>query len=67
MLRDAWNNVEALRHYTGALEIYGATGDGIIPIEHARALARQIPSAHFTAITGGHNDWSANNLVKITR
>ena len=67
MLRDTWNNVEALRHYAGPVEIFGATDDSIIPVEHAKALARQIASAHFTAISGGHNDWSVNNEVKITR
>jgi len=67
MLRDAWNNVETLQHYGGPVEIFGATGDAIIPIEHAKALARQIPSAHFTAITGGHNDWSWNDQVRIRR
>jgi pimeloyl-ACP methyl ester carboxylesterase len=67
LLRDAWDNVESLRHYAGPVEIYGATDDGIIPIAHARALARQIPSAHFTAIAGGHNDWSRDEQVKIER
>ena len=67
MLRDAWDNVETLRHYAGPVEIFGATDDTIIPVEHAKALARQIPGAHFTAITGGHNDWSANDHLKITR
>ena len=67
MLRDAWDNVEALRHYAGPVEIFGATDDAIIPIEHAKALARQIQNAHFIAITGGHNDWSGSNQVKITR
>ena len=67
MLRDAWDNVETLRHYAGPVEIFGAEEDVIIPIEHAKALARQTPSAHFTAITGGHNDWSANNHLRITR
>ena len=67
LLRDAWDNVEALSHYTGPVEIFGATDDTIIPVEHARALAKQIPGAHFIEITGGHNDWSVNNEVKITR
>jgi pimeloyl-ACP methyl ester carboxylesterase len=56
-----------LRHYAGPVDIFGATGDAIIPIEHAKALANQIPSAHFTAISGGHNDWFWNDQVKITR
>jgi hypothetical protein len=67
MLRDAWNNVATLRHYTGPVEIFGATGDAIIPVEHAKALAKKIPGAHFTLITGGHNDWSWNDQVKIRR
>jgi uncharacterized protein len=67
MLRDAWNNVEALRHYAGPVDIFGATGDTIIPIAHAKSLAKQIPGAHFTPITGGHNDWSWNDQVKIRR
>ncbi|HWX19387.1 MAG TPA: alpha/beta hydrolase [Candidatus Binatia bacterium] len=67
MLRDAWDNVEALRSYTGPVEIFGATDDAIIPIGHARALARQVPGARFVAIAGGHNDWAENNQVKIAR
>jgi uncharacterized protein len=67
MLRDNWDNVETLRHYTGPVEIFGAIADTIIPIEHAKALAKQIPGAHFVAISGGHNDWSGNNHVKIAR
>jgi hypothetical protein len=45
----------------------GGTGDTIIPIEHAKALAGQIRGTRFTAISGGHNDWSANDELKITR
>jgi len=56
-----------LKHYAGPIEIYGAADDAIIPIEHAKALAGQIPSARFVAITGGHNDWSGNDQVKIQR
>jgi len=67
LLRDAWDNVEPLRHYTGPIEIFGATDDRIIPIEHAKALAKRIPSAHFIAIVGGHNDWSEDDKVKIRR
>lgn len=67
LLRDAWDNVQSLRRYHGPVEIYGATGDTIIPIDHARALARQIPQAQFTEITGGHNDWSESDQVKVQR
>ena len=67
LLRDAWNNVESLKHYRGPIEIFGALDDTIIPIEHARALARQIPSANFTALACGHNEWADDEQVKIIR
>ena len=69
MLRDTWNNVESLRRYAGPVEIVGAVGDTIIPIEHAKALATQVPRDwfFFIAIEGGHNDWSENDQVKIQR
>lgn len=67
LLRDDWNNVEALKHYAGPVEIFGAIDDTIIPMEHAKALARQIPRAQFIAIKGGHNDWSEDDQVKIDR
>jgi len=67
MLRDAWDNVESLKHYTGPVDIFGAEEDTIIPVKHAKALAGQIPNAHFTAISGGHNDWAYGGQVKIER
>jgi hypothetical protein len=67
LLRDAWDNVESLKRYTGPVEIFGATGDTIIPIEHAKTLARKTPGAHFIEIEGGHNEWSEDNKVKIAR
>jgi uncharacterized protein len=67
MLRDAWDNVESLKHYAGPVEIFGATGDAIIPIAHAEALVRQVPGAQLTPIAGGHDDWSRSDPVKIRR
>ena len=67
LLHDNWNNVESLGHFTGPIEIYGALEDSIIPIQHARALAKSIPQARFIPISGGHNDWSANDQVNIRR
>jgi surfactin synthase thioesterase subunit len=67
LLRDAWDNVEALRQYSGPVEIFGATDDTIVPIRHARALAEQTRNARFIEIGGGHNDWSENTQVKIGR
>jgi hypothetical protein len=65
MLRDAWDNVESLGGYTGPVEIFGARDDVVIPVEHARALARRVPTARFTEIPGGHNDWGETDRVKI--
>ena len=67
LLHDNWDNVGALSHYSGPVEIFGAKEDTIIPIEHARALATQIPNAHLVEIPGGHNDWSDQDEVRIAR
>ena len=67
LLRDAWDNAEALRHYRGPVDIFGAAGDTIIPVAHARSLAQQVPGARFVQISGGHNDWSLNDQVRIGR
>jgi len=67
MLRDTWDNVEALRQFTGPVEIFGATEDTIIPMGHARSLAEKTRNARFIEISGGHNDWSENTQVKIER
>lgn len=65
MLKDKWNNVESLAHYSGPIQIFGATGDTIIPVAHAKALAQQLPKSQFIEIPGGHNDWSSTGRVKI--
>lgn len=65
MLRDPWNNVEALSRYKGPVDIFGASEDEVIPVKHAKALARKIPTARFTEIGGGHNDWSDQAEVTI--
>ena len=67
MLRDRWDNIAALRAYTGPLEIYAALDDEIINFAHAKNLGAQLPGAKFIAIKGGHNSWSASNRVKIER
>jgi pimeloyl-ACP methyl ester carboxylesterase len=67
LLRDAWDNVESLKGYTGPVEIFGARDDVIIPIEHAKALAKQVAGAHLIEIPCGHNDWPEAALVMIKR
>ncbi len=65
LLRDAWDNLEALKDYLGPVEIYGAVNDTIVPIQHARALAASARHATFTALNCGHNDWVEIDQVKI--
>ena len=67
MLRDRWDNVASLKGYQGVVQIFGAQEDTIIPMAHAKALASQVPGARFTAIPGGHNDWSEHPGVVIQR
>ncbi|HEX9139844.1 MAG TPA: alpha/beta fold hydrolase [Steroidobacteraceae bacterium] len=66
LLRDNWNNIEALRNYQGPLEIFAARDDEVIRIAHARALAANKPSAIFHEIDGGHNQWSLLGQVAIS-
>ena len=65
MLKDNWDNVEALANYQGPVEIFGAEADSIIPVRHAKALAAALPRAKMTVIGGGHNDWSHQGRVTI--
>lgn len=65
VLFDRWDNVEAMKGYSGKVEIYGAIDDRVIPIHHARTLAKSLPITVFHEIPGGHNDWSQSGMVKI--
>jgi uncharacterized protein len=65
ILLDRWDNVEALKGYSGKVEIFGAIDDQVIPVRHARTLAKSLPQAVFHEIPGGHNDWSQTGAVKI--
>jgi pimeloyl-ACP methyl ester carboxylesterase len=67
LLSDDWDNRSALAGYRGPIEIFGARDDTVIPVAHARALAAAVPSAKFTLIAGGHNDWSGSDQVRIQR
>lgn len=65
LLRDRWDNVTALKGYTGRIDIYGAADDEVIPVRHARNLAKSLPQAVFHEIPGGHNDWPLECKVRI--
>jgi uncharacterized protein len=65
LLADRWDNVAALKGYSGKVEIFGALEDEVIPVRHARNLAKSLPGAVLHLIPGGHNDWSASGMVQI--
>jgi hypothetical protein len=65
MLRDNWNNVEAISKYNGPVDIFGAEADAVIPINHAKVLAASYPKSKMMIIHGGHNDWSYEGKVQI--
>jgi pimeloyl-ACP methyl ester carboxylesterase len=65
LLTDNWDNAQALSHYQGPVDIFGASSDTIIPVRHAKALAAAIPRARQVIIPGGHNDWSIGERVRI--
>jgi uncharacterized protein len=65
LLAGSWDNVAALADFGGAMEVYGAENDEVIPVGHARALAASRPQAHFHLIPGGHNSWPNQRAVRI--
>lgn len=67
LMRDKWDNVKTLSAYRGPVEIFGAVDDTVIPVVHARALAKSVPQARYVELPGGHNDWSSNELTRISR
>jgi pimeloyl-ACP methyl ester carboxylesterase len=65
VLRDDWDNMEALSRFTGPVEIVGAEADTVVPVRHARALAAAVPGSRLTVIPGDHNDWCGEGRVRI--
>jgi len=65
MLKDNWDNVEAISKYNGPVDIFGAERDTIIPLHHAKALAGSYPGSKMVIIQGEHNDWSYGGKVQI--
>jgi pimeloyl-ACP methyl ester carboxylesterase len=65
ILAGSWDNVESMAAFRGPVEIFGAEGDEIIPVKHARRFAASLSQARFQLIPGGHNEWSGQPLVRI--
>ena len=65
MMFDRWNNIEALAGYRGRVDIYGATEDIVIPMQHAQNLADKVSGSHFHAMRCGHNEWPDRRYVDL--
>ncbi len=56
LVRDAFDNLEALSHYRGPLLVVHGDDDQLIPVSEGRALAQAVRSAEFHVLPCGHND-----------
>jgi fermentation-respiration switch protein FrsA (DUF1100 family) len=56
LVRDVFDNREALARYRGPLLVIHGSDDQLIPISEGEALAAAVPSAEFHALNCGHND-----------
>lgn len=60
LLIERFDTVDALAGYRGNVVIVAAERDEVLPVGHARALAKATPSATYFELPGaGHNDWPA--------
>jgi pimeloyl-ACP methyl ester carboxylesterase len=66
LMRDKWDNVKALAAYHGPVEIFGAQHDNVIPVAHARNLAKSLPHARYVEMPCGHNEWSFCRLARVS-
>ena len=57
IIKDDWDNIEALSGFKGQLDIYGALKDQTIPISHARNLAASVEGATLIELDCDHNAW----------
>lgn len=65
LLLDRWDNVDALRGFKGAIDVYGAARDEVIPVRHARQLSAACGAANYHEMSCGHNDWADCDEVTI--
>lgn len=60
LLHEGFDTMQALAQYRGNIVIVSAERDEVLPVTHARALAKAIPAAAYLELPGaGHNDWPA--------
>lgn len=64
LLEESYPSDRALQAYPGPVTIVGAELDTLIPVHHARTLARRVAGSTVQVVPGaGHNDWPAK--VKV--
>jgi len=56
LVRDRFDNVEALRRYDGPVLIMHGTSDEVIPVEHGRRLSEVREGTPLVELDCGHND-----------
>ena len=56
LVRDRFNNLETVKHYTGPVLIVHGKNDGIIPYAHGVKLHRAAKSSTLITYAAGHND-----------
>ena len=66
LMRDQWDNLTALSHFTGRIDIFGAKFDQVIPVAHARKLAAHVPGAVYHEFPGDHG-WTSGDLVDLSQ
>jgi hypothetical protein len=66
LLRDRWDNIDALRSFHGKLDVFGATHDNVIPVHHARNLAASLPTSIYHEFDGDHG-WANGDAVDLSR
>lgn len=61
LLQQRFDTADALSGYHGSKVIVAAAQDDVLPVTHARALAKAVPSAAYLELpVAGHNDWPAH-------
>lgn len=65
LMRDRWDNSEALSKFRGRLDIWGASRDQVIPVAHARKLAKALPRAVYHEFNSDHG-WADAQGVDLS-
>jgi len=56
LVRDPLESLEAVAAYRGPVLVLHGENDGLVPVEHGRALAAAAPSGRLVVLPCGHND-----------